>query len=139
MTKALSLSYYIMAVFIDKGRELKVQIRKTYQNVNPELLYDEVKDLITKQGVVIGEAKMETYSLPDDTSSFISRGVLTFRMQDEPGNLAKECLRVNIMGSARGETRMIFDIDKECLPQKSLDALQSDLDFILGSYEVAGD
>ena len=51
-----------------------MQIRKTYQNVKPELLYDEVKDLALKQGVVGGEAKLETYTLPGDTSSFVSRG-----------------------------------------------------------------
>jgi hypothetical protein len=27
-----------------------MQIKKTYQNVNPELLYDEIRDLVVKQG-----------------------------------------------------------------------------------------
>jgi hypothetical protein len=122
-----------MAVRIDRGKEPKVQIRKTYQNVKPELLYDEIKDLALQQGAVKEEAKLETYALPDDTSSFISRGTLTFRMPDK---LAKECLRVHIVGSAKTETRVIFDIVEALFPQEKLNALLSDLDFIFGSYEI---
>ena len=113
-----------------------MEIRKTYQNVKPELLYDEIKDLALKQGAVKEEEKLETYALPDDTSSFVSRGTLTFRMAGKSAKPAKECLRVHIVGSARGETRVIFDIDEECFPQEKLNALQSDLDFIFGSYEI---
>ncbi|HUV45529.1 MAG TPA: hypothetical protein VMW45_00455 [Dehalococcoidia bacterium] len=35
-----------------------MQIRKTYSDVKPELLYDEIRDLVLKQGAVIGEAKL---------------------------------------------------------------------------------
>ncbi len=138
MTKVLFRVIILWQICTDKGKEPKVQIRKTYHNVKPELLYDEVKDLALKQGAVIGAAKMETYSLPGDTSSFVSRGTLTFHMQGKPGKLAEECLRVHIVGSARGETRVIFDVDEESFPQERFDALQSDLGFIFGSYEVAG-
>ena len=112
-----------------------MQIRKTYQNVKPELLYDEIKDLALQKGVVGEEAKIETYALPDDTSTFVSRGTLTFRMPDKP---AKECLRVHIVGSAKSETKIIFDIEEALFPQERLNALLSDLDFIFGSYEVDG-
>ena len=115
------------------GKEIEVQIRKTYQNVKPELLYDEIRDFTLKQGTVVGEAKLETYSLPGDTSSFVSRGTLTFRRQGEP---VKECLRVHIVGLAKGETRVIFDVDEKLFPQEKLSALQSDLGFIFSSYEV---
>jgi hypothetical protein len=110
-----------------------MQIRKTYQNVKPELLYDEIEDMALQQGVVKEEAKMETYALPDDTSSFVSRGTLTFRMPDKP---AKECLRVHIVGSAKTETKVIFDIVEALFTQEKLNALLSDLNFIFGSYEV---
>jgi hypothetical protein len=112
-----------------------VQIKKTYQNVNPELLYDEIKDLVLKQGTVASEAKLETYMSPDDTSSFVTRATLSFRMKDG-GKQAKECLRVHILGSAKGETRAIFDVDEKLFPPESLSALQSDLDFIFGSYQA---
>ena len=111
-----------------------MRIRKTYKDVKPELLYDEVRDFVLKQGVVIDEAKLETYPMPGDSSSFISRGTLTFKIQAEPGK--KECLRVHIVGSAKGETKVMFDINEELFPQEKLSALQEDLDFIFGSYEV---
>lgn len=60
-----------------------MQIRKTYKQVNPELLYAEIKDFALKQGVTLDEAKMETYALPTDTSSFVSRGTLSFSAQTE--------------------------------------------------------
>ncbi len=59
-----------------------MQIRKTYKAIKPELLYDEVRDFVLKQGAIIDEAKLETYSLPGDSSSFISRGTLVFNTQD---------------------------------------------------------
>jgi len=110
-----------------------MQIRKTYKDVKPELLFDELKDLIVKQGTAVGEAKLETYSLPSDSSSFISRGTLTFKIQGKP---EKECIRVHIVGSARGETKVMLDIDESQFSQDKVSALQSDLDFVFGSYEV---
>ena len=113
-----------------------MQIRKTYKEVNPELLYNEIKDAVQKQGVVIDEAKLETYSLPSDSSSFISRGTLTFRIHSEPGKAEKECLRAHIVGSAKGETKLMLDIDEKLFPQEKVSALQDDLDFIFSTYEV---
>ena len=113
-----------------------MQIRKTYKDVNPELLYDEIRDFILKQGTIVGEAKLETYSLPSDSSSFISRGTLTFKFRGESGKAEKECLTAHIVGSARGETKLMLDIDEKLFPQKKVSALQDDLDFIFGSYEV---
>jgi len=113
-----------------------MQIRKTYKEVNPELLNDEIRDFILKQGVVIDEAKLETYSLASDSSSFISRGTLTFKIQGELGKAEKECLRAHIVGSAKGETKLMLDINEELFPEEKVSALQEDLDFIFGSYEV---
>ena len=112
-----------------------MQIRKTYQEVNPELLYAEMRDFTLKQGVILGEEKMETYALPSDTSSFITRGTLTFRVQDESGK-GKECLRAHVVGSAKTETRVMLDSDDKLFSPEKLSALQEDLDFIFGSYEV---
>jgi hypothetical protein len=107
-----------------------MQIRKTYNGINPELLYAELKDFVLKQRATMGENKLATYSLPEDSSSFISRGTLTFNIQ------GKECLTAHIVGSARGETKLMFDIDENLFPQDKLSAMQDDLDFIFGSYEV---
>ncbi len=107
-----------------------MQIRKTYKEVNPELLYAEIKDFVLKRGASLGEEKMETYALPSDTSSFITRGTLTFRAQE------KECLRAHVVGSARTETKVMLDSDDKLFSTEKLSALQEDLDFIFGSYEV---
>jgi len=109
-----------------------MQIKKTYIEVKPELLYDEVRDFVVKQGATVSEAKFETYSLPSDSSSFISRGTLTFNMS----KAGRECLRAHIVGSAKGETKLMLDINEEFFPQEKVLALQKDLDFIFGSYEV---
>ncbi len=113
-----------------------MQVRKTYKEVNPELLYAEIRDFVLKQGVTLGEEKIETYAAPSDTSSFISRGTLTFKTRNEPGKAARECLRAHIVGSARTETKVMLDIDEKLFPQDKVSALQEDLDFIFGSYEV---
>ena len=107
-----------------------MQIRKTYKEVNPELLYAEIRDFVLKQGASLGEEKMETYALPSDTSSFITRGTLAFRVQE------KECLRAHVVGSAKTETKVMLDIDDKLFPAEKLSALQEDLDFIFGAYEV---
>ena len=109
-----------------------MQIRKTYREVSPKLLYDELRDFILKRGVVIGEAKLETYSLPDNSSSFISRGTLIFKVQEEP---EKECIRAHVVGSAKDETKVMLDINEALFPQEKISALQADLDFIFSSYE----
>ncbi len=113
-----------------------MQIKKTYTEVNPELLYDEIKDFVQKQGAVIDEAKLETYSSATDSSSFISRGTLTFKTGGGSGKAGKECLRAHIVGSAKGETKLILDTDEKLFPKEKLSALQDDLNFIFGSYEA---
>jgi hypothetical protein len=107
-----------------------MQIRKTYNEVNPELLNAELKEFILKQGATLGENKLETYTLPDESAAFISRTTMTFKTND------KESLRVHMVGSARGETKLMIDIDEKLFPKDKLAALQTDLDFNFGSYEV---
>ena len=113
-----------------------MQIKKTYLEVNPELLYNEIKDFTIKQGAVVSTAKMETYSMPSDSASFTSRGTITFKMPDALGTTEKECLSAHIVGSAKGETKLLLDIDESLFPQQKVSALQNDLDFMLGSFEV---
>jgi hypothetical protein len=109
-----------------------MQIKKVYTAVNPGLLYDEIKDFVQKQGVVIGDARLETYSLPSDSSSFIYRGTLVFKTEAE----GPECLRAHLVGEARRETKLILDIDESLFPADKVAALQDDLDFVFSSYET---
>ncbi len=113
-----------------------MQIKKTYTEANPGLLYDELRDFIQKQGAIIDEAKLETYSSPSDSSSFISRGTLTFKSEDRSGKAGKECLRAHIVGSAKGETKLILDIDEKLFSKEKVAALLDDLNFIFSSYEI---
>ena len=112
-----------------------IKIRKIYTEVNPELLYAEIRDFILKQGASLVEYKAETYTLPDESASFISRGTLTFNVKSEGGKPGKECLRVHMVGQARGETRLMIDVEEKLFPKEKLDALQEDIDFIFKSYE----
>lgn len=109
-----------------------MQIKKVYNDVNPGLLYDEIRDFVKKQGVSIGDAKLETYSLPSDSSSFINRGTIIFK----GGKDDKECLRAHLVGSARGETKLILDVDEKLFSQDKVTALLEDLDFVFSSYEA---
>jgi len=111
-----------------------MKIRKTYHGINPELLNAEIRDFALKQGVTLGTAGMETYTLPDQSADFISRGTLTFTVKNGSGE--KECLRAHIVGSTRGETKMMLDIDEALFTREKLLALQEDLDFIFSPYEV---
>ena len=57
-------------------------------------------------------------------------------MQAREGKAEKECIRVHVVGSAKTETKVMFDIDEELFPQQKVSALQDDLDFVFSSYEV---
>ena len=113
-----------------------MQIRKTYSGVNPDLLFDEIRDFVLKQGLALGERKIETYVLPGESAKFISRGTMTFNATGEAAKPGKECVRAHIVGSASGETKMMLDIDDKLFALDKVAALQDDLDFIFGSYEV---
>lgn len=113
-----------------------MQIRKTYQAVNPKLLYDELRDFILKQGTVLGESKLETYSMPQDSSSFISRGTLTFSVSGDSGETEKQCITVHIVGWESGETKVMLDVDEALFPAEKVAALQEDIDFVFKAYEA---
>jgi len=107
-----------------------MQITKTYMGINPEMLHNEIRDLVQKQGIIAGEAKLETYPLPSGATQ--SRVSLVFKTQSKQ----KECGSAHIIGSPGGETKMLLDLDENLLPKESISTLQENLDFILGSYEI---
>ena len=113
-----------------------MKIRKTYKEVNPELLFAEIKDFALKQGASIGDAKLETYTLPDESAAFVSRGTMNFKVKGAADKAGKECIRAHVVGSVRTETKMMLDIDEKRFPQENISALLEDLDFIFRSYEV---
>jgi hypothetical protein len=110
-----------------------MQIKKTYIEISPELLFAELRDFALKQGVTLGENKLETFTLPDQSASFITRATLTFHTKE---GAAKEAIRAHIVGMSRGETKLMLDVDEKLFPPEKLAALKSDLNFIFGTYEV---
>lgn len=113
---------------------MAVQIRKTYRGMNFEMLYDEVRDLIQRQGIVVGETELQTYPLPSGSTQ--SRVVLVFKTQAEREEDQKGCGGAHIVESPGGETKLILEIDESLFPQEKISAFQEELDFMLGSYEV---
>jgi len=111
-----------------------MQIKKTYRGVNPEMLYDEVRDLMIKQGVVVEEAESQTYGLPSGATQ--SRITFVIKTQAKQEKDQKEFGSVQILGSPQDEAKMLLDVDETLFPQEKLSAFQEDLDFILGSYEI---
>ncbi|MFC2058978.1 hypothetical protein ACFLTS_04965 [Chloroflexota bacterium] len=109
-----------------------MQVKKSYTKINPELLYDEVRDLVQKYGGILAEAKMQTYSLPG-ASSHIVRGTIVCKTKQDKAE--KECLRAHIVGTAAGETKMMLDADESLFPEEKIKALEADLDFVFGSYQ----
>ena len=108
-----------------------MQIKKTYKEINPELLYAEIKSLALKHGVILSDENLTTYSQPSDSSYFISRGTLSFKTDDKSGP-GKEVLNAHILGSVRGDTRLLLDIDEKLFPEQEIAAFQEELEFIFG-------
>ncbi|NWF77235.1 MAG: hypothetical protein HXY36_01335 [Chloroflexi bacterium] len=113
---------------------MTIQIKKTYKNLNPGMLCDEVKGLLQKQGILVVETESQTYGLPSGATQ--SRTTLALKTQAEQEKNQKECGSVHILGAPQDETKMLLDIDETLFPKEKLSAFQNDLDFILGSYEM---
>ena len=113
---------------------MTVQIRKTYRGINPEMVRDEIRDLVQREGMMVGEAKVQTYPLPSGSTQ--SRVTLAFKTQAERTEDQKECGGAHIIGSPEGETKLLLDIDENLFPKEKVPSFQESLDFILGSYEL---
>ena len=112
------------------------QIRKTYKDLNPELLLAEIKEFVMATGLPLTSSKQETYMLPDDSANFGTRGTLVFGTADEA---KKEALRVHIVGSPVEETKLLIDVDEAKLGADAIKALMDDVDFIFSDRESRRD
>jgi hypothetical protein len=105
-----------------------MQIRKTYQGINPEMLRDEIRSLIQRIGVMAGESKIQTYPLRSGaTQSSIN---MTFEVEGE------ECGNAYILGSPKDETRLMLELEESLVSEEKLSSFEESLDFIFGSYEL---
>lgn len=108
---------------------MATQVRKTYRKLNPDMLYDEIRDLLSRHGLSAREERMQTYSIASgDTQSRVTAPVL-----DGSG---KQAGTLHILGSAGGEVRMTLTLDNSLVDEETTTAVNEDIDFILGSYEV---
>ena len=107
-----------------------MQIKKTFKEINPTLLYDEVKEFVMRQGLTLDQNKLETYSMPSDSSTFIYRGTLIFKSQGQ------EALRAHLVGQDRSETRLMLDSNDTLFSPEKVKALEADLDFTLGAFQA---
>ena len=107
-----------------------MQIRKTYREINPTILFDEAKELVLRQKITLEQNKLETYSNPSDSSNFMYRGTLTFSIQGREG------LRIHIIGVDKGETKLMLDSDDSLFSPERVTALEKDLHFLLGAFEL---
>lgn len=108
---------------------MMIQLKKTYRGLNPEMLYDEVRDLVSHGGITPAEAGLQTYSVP----SGATQSRVTLPLHDANG---RECGSIHILGSAGGDARMTIDLDDQLVPSDTIQSLHADVDFLLGSYEV---
>jgi hypothetical protein len=98
------------------------------------MLSDEVRELLQKHSIIVMETESQTYALPSGDTQ--SRTTLALKMPAQQEKDQRQCGSVHILGSPHGETKMLLDIDETLFPKEKLSAFQSDLDFILGSYEA---
>jgi len=114
--------------------KVTVQIKKTYMGINHDMLSDEIRGLAKKQGIKVGEIKVQTYPLPSGATQ--TRVTVTFKTQSERPEDEKECGSAHILSLPGGETKLVLDLSENLLPKEKISSLEEDLDFILGSYEI---
>jgi hypothetical protein len=113
---------------------MTTQIEKSYRGLNPGMLRDELQGLLEKQGIMAVETESQTYALSSGATQ--SRITLALKTQGKGEQDRKECGSVHVLGSPRDETRMLLNIDETALTPEKLSAIQEDLDFVLGSWEM---
>jgi hypothetical protein len=109
---------------------MTVQFKKTYKDINGEMLLDEIRDFLQQQGLLAGEEKLQTYSLPSGATQ--SRVTLSLKI----GTEQKMCGSVHILGSPNNETQMLMSFDENLVPEETINSLQQSIDLLLESYEV---
>ncbi len=106
-----------------------MQVRKTYRKLSPEMLYDEIRDLLEKHGMKMANNRLQTYGVPSGaTQSRVVASIVTSK--GEP------CGALHIVGSAGGDARLTVEIDEGAIAAEAVESITSDIDFMLGQFEV---
>jgi len=109
--------------------QMAARVKKTYRGLNPEMVYDEVRDLIVRHGLDAAAAQLQTYSIQSGATQ--SRVTVSIRTAD-----GVECGSLHVLGSAGGDVQLSLDLREEPVGADVISALQDDIDFMLGPYEV---
>ena len=109
-----------------------MEYRKIYSRLKPELLFDTLKDLITKHGGHLESASSDNYSVTDSSSDFIFKGTMVF---SRVKNSSAACASVYVMGSERKDSRVILDIEAGAFGESAIKCLLDEVNFLLGEYE----
>jgi len=113
------------------GDKITVQIRKTYRGISPELLSDEIRDLLGEQEVVVGETESHTYALPSGMTQ--TRISFVCKTKGDPG---EQHGVGRILALPDGETKLVLEADEVLIPEAKWSVFQQNLDFLFGSYEA---
>ena len=108
---------------------MAARMKKTYRGLNPEMVYDEVRDLLARHGLDATAAQLQTYSIQSGATQ--SRVTVSIRTGD-----GAECGSLHVLGSAGGDVQLSLDLREELVGADAIAALQDDIDFMLGPYEV---
>jgi len=115
---------------------MAIQIKKTYRGLNPEMLCDEVRGLLQKQGVIVVQTESQTYALPSGATQ--SRTTLALKTQAKQEKDQKECGTVHIIGSPRDEAKMLLTWMKLSSPKKSSPLFKKTLILSLAPTKLSG-
>ena len=120
-----------------------MQLLRTYERLNPAVLYSEVEDLVTRYGGTIITEKTYREATPGGgglkgsiVASFpvevtTTRPILGARKK----LVQKEAFNARIFSLTEGGTKLMIYIDEESVSIAKAEAIEADLDFFIKSYE----
>ncbi|MFC1967787.1 hypothetical protein ACFLVX_00135 [Chloroflexota bacterium] len=120
-----------------------MQIQKTYDKVNPMLIYGEVEDMVKRYGGTVDKDKSYKEYNPGGGGLKASI-VATFAVEVAKSMsilgtrkkiVQKEAFNARIFGKSEGEIKLMIFIDEESIPLTKAKAMEADLEFLTKSYE----
>jgi hypothetical protein len=120
-----------------------MQVQKRYKGINPELVYDEIGDIVSRHGGTVVKEK----SFKETPVGGGLRGTLlaSFPVESKKGGFwgesriteDKEAISSRIVGMTDGITSVIIKLDEAIVPRATISEMLSDLEFMAGPYEWA--
>lgn len=122
-----------------------MQIQKRYKGINPELVYEELRDILQRHRAVIDQQK----SFKEQPAGGGLRGTLVakFPVEVERSGLLgtrkeleeREAISARILGMTEGVTSLLIRIDESVVARGNISEMMSDLDFVGKPYETSAE